>query len=126
MTGGDSGIGRAVAVLFAREGADIGLVYLNEEDDAQATKRLVEREGRRCLTVPGDVGDPQFCKKAVETIAKEFGKLPRPAADVNYPPSARPLNLRNDVRPDGSVHNLIRFMLVICFRSSVHRVIICR
>jgi NAD(P)-dependent dehydrogenase (short-subunit alcohol dehydrogenase family) len=75
VTGGDSGIGRAVAVLFAREGADIGLVYLNEEEDAQATKRLVEREGRRCLAVPGDVGDPQFCRQAVERIAGAFGKI---------------------------------------------------
>ncbi len=75
VTGGDSGIGRAVAVLFAREGADVAIVYLNEGEDAQETKRLVEREGRRCVTIAGDVGDPGFCRKAVEQVVQQFGKL---------------------------------------------------
>ena len=59
ITGGDSGIGRAVAVLFAREGADIAIAYLNEHDDAEETKRAVENEGRRCITISGDVADPR-------------------------------------------------------------------
>jgi NAD(P)-dependent dehydrogenase (short-subunit alcohol dehydrogenase family) len=75
ITGGDSGIGRAVAVLFAREGADVAILYLNESEDAQETKRLVEREGRRCLTVAGDVGDPGFCRTAVDQVIQQFGKL---------------------------------------------------
>lgn len=75
ITGGDSGIGRAVAVLFAREGADIAILYLNENEDAQATKRLVEREGRKCVTIAGDVGDPAFCRSAVDKVIQEFGKL---------------------------------------------------
>ena len=75
ITGGDSGIGRAVAVLFAREGADVAIVYLSSHEDAQATKGWVEKEGRRCLLIPGDVKDPKFCKQAVEKTAKEFGKL---------------------------------------------------
>jgi NAD(P)-dependent dehydrogenase (short-subunit alcohol dehydrogenase family) len=75
VTGGDSGIGRAVSVLFAREGADVGLVYLNETEDAATTKRLVEREGRHCLAVAGDVGDPQFCRQAVDAIAGKFGRI---------------------------------------------------
>jgi NAD(P)-dependent dehydrogenase (short-subunit alcohol dehydrogenase family) len=75
VTGGDSGIGRAVAVLFAREGADVAVLYLNEGEDAKETKRLVEREGRRCLTIAGDVGDPGFCQKAVDQTVREFGKL---------------------------------------------------
>ncbi|MES1982924.1 MAG: SDR family oxidoreductase [Pseudomonadota bacterium] len=75
ITGGDSGIGRAVAVLFAREGADVGIVYLNEHDDAQETKRYVEAEGRRCELIPGDVKDANFCKNAVEEVVKELGKL---------------------------------------------------
>jgi NAD(P)-dependent dehydrogenase (short-subunit alcohol dehydrogenase family) len=75
VTGGDSGIGRAVAVLFAREGADVAILYLNESEDAQETKRLVEREGRRCLTVAGDVGDPGFCRTAVDQVIQQFGKL---------------------------------------------------
>ncbi|MBQ0823526.1 SDR family oxidoreductase [Microvirga sp. HBU67558] len=75
ITGGDSGIGRATAVLFAREGADLAVLYLNEGEDAQETKRLVEREGRACLTIAGDVGDPGFCRSAVEQVVRRFGKL---------------------------------------------------
>ena len=75
ITGGDSGIGRATAVLFAREGADLAILYLNESEDAQETKRLIEREGRTCLTIAGDVGDPDFCRSAVDQVIKRFGKL---------------------------------------------------
>ncbi|MBA1158161.1 SDR family oxidoreductase [Microvirga mediterraneensis] len=75
ITGGDSGIGRATAVLFAREGADIAILYLNEGEDAQETKRLIEREGRSCLTVAGDVGDPNVCRSAVDQVVQRFGKL---------------------------------------------------
>jgi NAD(P)-dependent dehydrogenase (short-subunit alcohol dehydrogenase family) len=75
ITGGDSGIGRSVAVLFAREGADIALAYLDEHEDAEETKQAVEREGRRCILLPGDVADPEFCKDAVEKTVDEFGKL---------------------------------------------------
>jgi NAD(P)-dependent dehydrogenase (short-subunit alcohol dehydrogenase family) len=75
ITGGDSGIGRAVAVLFAREGADVAIVYLNEHSDAEETRQHVEREGRRCLLIPGDVKDPAFCRDAVERTVREFGKL---------------------------------------------------
>ena len=75
VTGGDSGIGRAVSVLFAREGADVAIVYLNEHEDAEETKGCVESEGRRCLLLPGDVKDIGFCKQAVERTVQEFGKL---------------------------------------------------
>ena len=75
VTGGDSGIGRAVCVLFAREGADIACCYLDETEDARATKAIVEREGRRCLTLAGDVGDPAFARDAVARTLREFGKL---------------------------------------------------
>ncbi|TMI94355.1 MAG: SDR family oxidoreductase [Bacteroidetes bacterium] len=75
ITGGDSGIGRAVAVLFAREGADIAIVYLNEHEDAEETKSMVEKEGRNCLLIPGDVSDKEFCKTAVQQTIDEFGKL---------------------------------------------------
>jgi len=75
ITGGDSGIGRAVAVLYAREGADVAVTYLNEHADAEATKRAVEAEGRRCIIMAGDVADLRFCEAAVEQTIKEFGKL---------------------------------------------------
>jgi NAD(P)-dependent dehydrogenase (short-subunit alcohol dehydrogenase family) len=75
ITGADSGIGRAVAALFAREGADIGIMYLCEHDDAAETKRIVEAEGRRAITISGDVGDKDFCERAVEQTVRELGKL---------------------------------------------------
>ncbi len=75
VTGGDSGIGRAVCVLFAREGADVAIVYLNEHEDAEQTRRAVEDEGRRCILIAGDVRDPSFCQDAVEQAVRAFGKL---------------------------------------------------
>ena len=75
ITGGDSGIGRAVAVLFAREGANVAIVYLNEHEDAEATKAHVEREGGRCLLIPGDVKDAAFCRRAVAETVQAFGGL---------------------------------------------------
>jgi NAD(P)-dependent dehydrogenase (short-subunit alcohol dehydrogenase family) len=75
ITGGDSGIGRAVAVLFAREGADVAIVYLAEVSDAAKTKQLVENEGRRCLIIAGDVRKRTFCQSAVKKTVKTFGKL---------------------------------------------------
>ncbi|HKU95523.1 MAG TPA: SDR family oxidoreductase [Vineibacter sp.] len=75
VTGGDSGIGRAVAVLFAREGADICIVYLDEHDDAATTKAAVEAEGRMCLVIPGDVTDPAFCRRVIADTINAFGHL---------------------------------------------------
>lgn len=75
ITGGDSGIGRAVAVTYAKEGADVAIVYLNEHADAKETKRQVEQEGRRCLLIAGDIGDERFCVDAVEQTIQAFGKL---------------------------------------------------
>src|SRR5690606_438806 len=76
ITGGDSGIGRSVAVLYAREGADVAIVYLPaEEPDARETGSAVEAEGRRALLLPGDVTDPDFCREAIEQTVNELGKL---------------------------------------------------
>ena len=75
ITGGDSGIGRAVAALFAREGADVAIVYLCEHDDAERTKAIIEREGRKALTIAGDIGDKAFCEQAVKRTVDELGGL---------------------------------------------------
>lgn len=76
ITGGDSGIGRAVAVLYAREGADVAIVYLPEEQaDAEETRAAIEKAGQRCLLIPGDVTDPEFCSDAVDSTVEHFGKL---------------------------------------------------
>src|SRR5215208_182280 len=75
ITGADSGIGRAVAALFAREGADVSIVYLCEHDDASRTKEIVEKEGRRALTIAGDIGDKQFCERAVQQTVDQLGRL---------------------------------------------------
>jgi NAD(P)-dependent dehydrogenase (short-subunit alcohol dehydrogenase family) len=75
VTGADSGIGRAVAVLFAREGADVAVAYLNEDQDARRTKAAVEKEGRRCILISGDVADPEFCRAAVARTVKQLGRL---------------------------------------------------
>src|SRR5687768_3230271 len=76
ITGGDSGIGRAVAVLYAREGADVAIVYLPEEQrDAEETRAAVEAEGKQCVLIPGDVTDSRFCERAVEQTVRELGRF---------------------------------------------------
>ncbi|KJH81936.1 SDR family oxidoreductase [Stutzerimonas stutzeri] len=75
LTGGDSGIGRSVAVLFAREGADVAILYLDQDQDANETRRVVESHGRQCLTFAGDVADRDVCRKVVDETLSKFGKL---------------------------------------------------
>src|SRR5687767_3865244 len=75
ITGGDSGIGRAVAIAFAKEGAKVTLSYLNEHEDAEETKSLVEKEGAECLLIAGDIGKEAFCQKIVKKTLDEFGRL---------------------------------------------------
>lgn len=75
ITGGDSGIGRAVAILFAKEGADVAIVYYDEHNDARESQKQVEAEGQRCLLMAGDIGDESFCQEAVARTIAEFGKL---------------------------------------------------
>lgn len=75
ITGGDSGQGRAIAIAFAKEGADVVIVYLNEHTDADETKQLVEQQGRSCLTIAGDIGNELFCQQVVEQTIEHFSKL---------------------------------------------------
>jgi NAD(P)-dependent dehydrogenase (short-subunit alcohol dehydrogenase family) len=75
ITGADSGIGRAVAALFAREGADVSILYLCEHDDAAKTREIVEKEGRRAIAISGDIGDKQFCERAVQQTVDQLGRL---------------------------------------------------
>src|SRR3954454_8830784 len=75
ITGADSGIGRAVAALYAREGADVAIAYLCEHDDAAMTKEIVEKEGRRAITIAGDLGDKQFCERLVRQTVDQLGGL---------------------------------------------------
>lgn len=107
ISGGDSGIGRAVAVLFAQEGADVAIVYLNEHKDAEETVRLVTAEGRRCLKIAGDVGDEKFCEQAVEETVKRFGKL-----DVL-------VNNAAEQHPQGSIEDITQEQLERTFRTNI-------
>jgi NAD(P)-dependent dehydrogenase (short-subunit alcohol dehydrogenase family) len=92
ITGGDSGIGRAVAIAFAKEGADVACVYLNEHSDAEETKRLVEQHGRRCVPIPGDIGFESFCREAVARTVKELRRL-----DVNNAAEQHPQESLEDI-----------------------------
>jgi NAD(P)-dependent dehydrogenase (short-subunit alcohol dehydrogenase family) len=98
ITGGDSGIGRAVAVLFAREGADVAVVYLNEHGDAEHTRLAVEAEGARCLTISGDVKDLCFCEDAVAKTFEEFGHLDILVNNAAFQEHAESLNVLSEER----------------------------
>lgn len=75
ITGGDSGIGRAISVHFAREGADVAIIYLDEHEDAEETKNLVEQEGRKCLLINGDIGNSSFCEQAIKEVIDHLNKI---------------------------------------------------
>ena len=107
VTGGDSGIGRAVAVLFAREGADVAILYLNEHEDAADTKKFVEAEGRRAICIPGDLGDRDFCFKAVQQVVDTFGKL-----DIL-------INNAGEQHPDEKIEDITEEQLRRTFQSNI-------
>jgi NAD(P)-dependent dehydrogenase (short-subunit alcohol dehydrogenase family) len=107
ITGADSGIGRSVAILFAREGADVAIVYLNEHEDAEETRRLVENEGRRCILLAGDIGDEAFCRECVEKTVQEFGHL-----DILVNNSA-------EQHPQPSLENITAEQLERTFRTNI-------
>ncbi len=107
ITGGDSGIGRATALAFAKEGADVAIVYLNEHQDAAETKRLVEDEGVRCLTLAGDIGDEEFCRQAVDRTVRTFGRL-----DIL-------VNNAGEQHPQESIEDISREQLERTFRTNI-------
>ena len=107
ITGGDSGIGRAVAVLFAKEGADVSVVYLNEHRDAKETKRRVEAQGRKCILIAGDIGDEKFCKSAVQQTVKQFRRL-----DIL-------VNNAAEQHPQESIEKITEKQLVKTFRTNI-------
>lgn len=107
ITGGDSGIGRAVALAFAHEGADVAIVYLNEHDDAKETARLVEETGRQCLTIAGDIGKETICQKAVAQTVKRFGRL-----DIV-------VNNAAEQHPQKSIANISSDQLEKTFRTNI-------
>jgi NAD(P)-dependent dehydrogenase (short-subunit alcohol dehydrogenase family) len=108
VTGGDSGIGRAVAVLFAREGADVAILYLNEHEDAADTKKFVEAEGRRAICIPGDLGDREFCLKAVQQVVDTFGQV-----DVL-------INNAGEQHPDEKIEDITEQQLRRTFQSNIY------
>ena len=107
ITGGDSGIGRAVAIAFAKEGADVGIVYLNEHQDADETRRMVEEEGRSCLNIAMDIGVEQNCRLAVEQVVEKYGKL-----DIL-------VNNASEQHPQKSIEDITEEQLVRTFRTNV-------
>ena len=107
ITGADSGIGRAVAALFAREGADVAILYLCEHDDAAKTKAIVEQEGRRAITIAGDVGDKQFCERAVQRTVEELGRL-----DVL-------VNNAGEQHPDDDIRDITEDQLKRTFQTNI-------
>lgn len=107
ITGGDSGIGRAVAIAFAKEGADVAINYLDEDTDAKETQRLVQEHGRRCLLLRGDVGDEKLCRRIVDQTAKELGRL-----DIL-------VNNASEQHPQESIEDISAEQLERTFRTNV-------
>lgn len=107
ITEGDSGIGRAAAVLFAKEGADVAVVYFNEHRDARETKRIVEEQGRRCLLIAGDIGEEKFCQSAVQQTLKALGRL-----DIL-------VNNAAEQHPQESIEKITEKQLVRTFRTNI-------
>lgn len=107
ITGGDSGIGRAVATFYAKEGADVAIVYLNEHDDAQEAVKAVEKEGRRCIAIAGDIGDETFCQQAVQQTVDQLGHL-----DIL-------INNAAEQHPQKSLENITAQQLERTFRTNI-------
>lgn len=107
ITGGDSGIGRSVAIAFALEGGDVAVGYLDEKEDAEETKRIIEGKGKRCLLISGDIGDEIFCREMIEKTIKEFGKL-----DIL-------VNNAGEQHPQKSIEDITRYQLERTFKTNI-------
>ncbi|MCJ7688929.1 MAG: SDR family NAD(P)-dependent oxidoreductase, partial [Clostridiaceae bacterium] len=107
ITGGDSGIGKAIAISYAREGADIAILYLDEHEDAEETKKLIQAKGRKCILIPGDIGDDNFCKDAVNKTIKELGKI-----DIL-------VNNAAEQHPQNSIEDITTQQLEKTFRTNI-------
>jgi NAD(P)-dependent dehydrogenase (short-subunit alcohol dehydrogenase family) len=107
ITGGDSGIGKAVALAYAREGADIAIVYLDEHEDAEETKKLIEAKGRKCILLSGDIGDDTFCIDAVSKTIKEFSKI-----DIL-------VNNAGEQHPQNSIEDITKEQLEKTFKTNI-------
>lgn len=107
ITGGDSGIGKAAALCYAAEGADVAIVYLNEKEDAEQTRRLVEQEGGRCLLLEGDIGEESFCREVVKQTVDKFGKL-----DIL-------VNNAAEQHPQPSIEDITQEQLEKTFRTNI-------
>lgn len=107
ITGGDSGIGRAVAVAYAKEGANLGIIYLNEHEDAEETKKIIEGLGRKCVLVSGDIGDEEFCKTSVNQIVSDLRSL-----DIL-------VNNAGEQHPQNSIEDITKDQLEKTFRTNV-------
>ena len=107
ITGGDSGIGRAIALAYAREGSDIAIVYLNEHEDATETKRLVEAKGRKCILIAGDIGDDTFCVNAVIKTINELSKI-----DIL-------INNAGEQHPQNSIEDITKEQLERTFKTNI-------
>ncbi|ULL20085.1 SDR family NAD(P)-dependent oxidoreductase [Paenibacillus sp. H1-7] len=107
ITGGDSGIGKAAAICFAAEGADVAIVYLNEDKDAETTRELIEREGRRCLPIAGDIGEEAFCRDVVKQTIDKLGRL-----DIL-------VNNAAEQHPQPSIEDITQEQLEQTFRTNI-------
>jgi len=107
ITGGDSGIGRAVAIAYAKEGADVAISYLNEDEDADETKAKIEQEGRRCLAIAGDLGSESFCQEVIQKVIDEFGQL-----DVL-------VNNAGEQHPQNNIEDITAEQLERTFRTNI-------
>ncbi len=107
ITGGDSGIGKAVALAYAKEGADIAIVYLDEHEDAEETKKLIESKGRKCILIPGDIGDDTFCINAINKTIKELSKI-----DIV-------VNNAGEQHPQNSIEDITKEQLERTFKTNI-------